>query len=482
MSIVVDRLSVMEPDPHWPVQFNSDAQKVSKLLGGILVSLDHIGATSIMGLAATPRLDILAQVSSMDHFTPLIETLTQAGFAPMTHLFTLRSKIFIVKSQHPPVCLWVYEAGDPQALKMLKFRNFMRSEKKINAFFSRAKKNLIDKYKGNLHEYLQHRSALFQAVDIKALHTALQPGTCLPSNMMHFYPKEKTTLNEWALDNFYFFLHWSWLYTQKAHCIRSANISYTIASDSSDENAEQINTIFGVSNQGGDLTLLIEEIKKLFQERRAPCTWWVTQRDKPTDLFKKIHREGFIYEETVNLLTLDLTDSKAPYLPELSGAQISKVARKEQMVQYCNCLQSSFISEIARGAIPNPTKRTSEQNLHSTQPLIAFGSLAELSYAGGQNMEFVTLSRKGTVQAVVTLIYYASFVGIYNWSYVEGAQQELITLIQTQIVRATQKNWKAFAILTSEKQAPIFNNLGFVPTHPIHRHYLPPAPQSPSSF
>lgn len=469
MSIIVDRLSVVEYDPHWPKQFESDAKKIAKLIGGVLISLEHVGATAIAGLAAAERIDFLAQVSSIEHCKALTSQLTDSGYSPIEEHFSLRSMAFRRKQPYPPHVILIYENQDPQAKKIIDFRDYMRSEKKVTSFFSRAKKNLTDKYRGNIHEYLQHRSALFSAIDIKALKYAQNEPAKIPKNRL-FYPSSKEGIDALSLDNFYFFLHWPWLYSQKAHAIRSYFMSYTIASSLEESTCHEINTIFGVSQRSDTLALAIEELKALFQDKSQPCTWWITQRDTPEDLFKKAHQEGFTYQETAHLLTCFLSDAHTLPQAILEGAVVKSVSSPQEMIAYCSTLTSDQLSAVARGPKPDEISNGSLKKAIST--LEAFSSIHEKAYGYGQPMEFITLEINGKVAASVTLIYYAGCVGFYNWSYLSGHENTFLNLLLSQMQRCYQENWRYFSILSSEEMAPSFVKLGFQPTHPIHRHHL----------
>lgn len=469
MSIIVDRLSIVEYDPHWPKQFETDSKKIAKLLGGLLISLDHIGGTSIPGLASTERIDFLAQVSSIEQCKSLIPILQEAGFVEDENHFSLRSLSFVKKQPHPPLVLWIYEHRDPQAQKLLNFRNYMRSEKKVTSFFSRAKKNLTDQYRGNLHEYLQHRSALFSAIDIKALKYAQSSSEKMPVNRL-FYPSTKEGLDDLCLDNFFFFLHWPWLYSQKAHAIRSSYLSYTISQDFETDPCKELNTIFGVSERNSSITLAIEELRNLFHPSQNPCTWWVTPRDKPEDLFRKIHKEGFTYQETAHLLSLHLKEAGQLPQAQLEGSHIKSLSSAQEMISYCSTLYCDQLSSIARGPLPQDIAKGLDDK--PVKVLNALASIHEKAYGYGQPIEFLTLSISGQTVASTTLVYYAGCVGFYNWSYLPGHESSFINLLLSQIQRCFQQDWKQFVIFCSEEMAPTFLKVGFTPTHPIHRHLL----------
>ncbi|MGO8016823.1 GrpB family protein [Rhizobium leguminosarum] len=73
-------IKVVDYDPSWPRLFAEISTEVSALLGDHLLSIDHIGSTSVPGLPAKPKID-LAAVMISDAFLPAaIEIVRAADF------------------------------------------------------------------------------------------------------------------------------------------------------------------------------------------------------------------------------------------------------------------------------------------------------------------------------------------------------------------------------------------------------------------
>ena len=59
----VDRfIRVVPYDPRWPIQFESEARVIKKALGDNCVDVQHMGSTSVPGLAAKPVIDMIPVV------------------------------------------------------------------------------------------------------------------------------------------------------------------------------------------------------------------------------------------------------------------------------------------------------------------------------------------------------------------------------------------------------------------------------------
>jgi hypothetical protein len=51
-------IEVTGPDPDWPRHYDELASRIRKALGWRVLQLDHVGSTSVQGLAAKPVIDI----------------------------------------------------------------------------------------------------------------------------------------------------------------------------------------------------------------------------------------------------------------------------------------------------------------------------------------------------------------------------------------------------------------------------------------
>src|SRR5688572_26829142 len=64
----------------WPRLFESEAERLRRLLGAELVAIHHIGSTAIPGLAAKPIIDLLPVVRQIDRVDALTPAFEAAGY------------------------------------------------------------------------------------------------------------------------------------------------------------------------------------------------------------------------------------------------------------------------------------------------------------------------------------------------------------------------------------------------------------------
>jgi GrpB-like predicted nucleotidyltransferase (UPF0157 family) len=89
-------IDIARYDPAWPERFSAEACKLTELLAPWLATpVEHIGSTSVPGLAAKPSLDMMAGVHDLQSARDAIPVLTSHGYRC---------------GQHRPATLWFHKA------------------------------------------------------------------------------------------------------------------------------------------------------------------------------------------------------------------------------------------------------------------------------------------------------------------------------------------------------------------------------------
>ena len=72
-------IEIADYDPTWPIQFDSLAAAIRRVIGAAAERIDHIGSTSMAGLPAKDVIDIQISVVTLED-NAVIEPLVAAGF------------------------------------------------------------------------------------------------------------------------------------------------------------------------------------------------------------------------------------------------------------------------------------------------------------------------------------------------------------------------------------------------------------------
>jgi GrpB-like predicted nucleotidyltransferase (UPF0157 family) len=75
-------MSIVVPyDPTWPEQFEAARAELLAAIGPMVVRLEHIGSTSVPGLAAKPVIDMMASVRDLQDGRAAQAALAELGYA-----------------------------------------------------------------------------------------------------------------------------------------------------------------------------------------------------------------------------------------------------------------------------------------------------------------------------------------------------------------------------------------------------------------
>ncbi|WP_291844446.1 GrpB family protein [Maricaulis sp.] len=67
-------------DPCWSARFELERERLATLLGDVAGRIEHVGSTSVRGLAAKPIIDILVSVDSLERLDACSAAMREAGY------------------------------------------------------------------------------------------------------------------------------------------------------------------------------------------------------------------------------------------------------------------------------------------------------------------------------------------------------------------------------------------------------------------
>lgn len=135
------KIEVAPYDSRWPELFELEAHHIQEALGENCTAIHHVGSTSVPGLAAKPKIDIIAVVRRPEDS---IQSLKAIGFdyrgefnIPLHYGFSKRGEV--------SVNLHVYQEGNPEIELNLTFRDYLRNHPEIRDEYARLKYALLEK-------------------------------------------------------------------------------------------------------------------------------------------------------------------------------------------------------------------------------------------------------------------------------------------------------------------------------------------------
>jgi GrpB-like predicted nucleotidyltransferase (UPF0157 family) len=160
-------IALADYDPAWPAHYESHRQRIAAALGNRIVMLEHVGSTSVPGLAAKPRIDILLVVAdSADEpsYVPLLET---AGYA-----LHIRERDWhehrLLRGSEPDANVHVFSPGCTEIERMLGFRDWLRSHEDDRRLYESNKRSLAAQQWAYVQDYADAKTAVVEDIQRRA--------------------------------------------------------------------------------------------------------------------------------------------------------------------------------------------------------------------------------------------------------------------------------------------------------------------------
>jgi GrpB-like predicted nucleotidyltransferase (UPF0157 family) len=165
-------IEVRDYDLKWPVLFDEESARLRRAFGPTLVAIEHVGSTSIPGLAAKPIIDLLVGVRSLTEAKPIcVEPLHALGYTYIPQYETwLPGELFFRKGIPGPWTHHVHamEPSNPRWQEFLLFRNYLRSHSETASAYGDLKRSLALAFKDDIEGFRNAKSPFVRTVTEKA--------------------------------------------------------------------------------------------------------------------------------------------------------------------------------------------------------------------------------------------------------------------------------------------------------------------------
>jgi GrpB-like predicted nucleotidyltransferase (UPF0157 family) len=150
----VAMIEIVPYDCRWPALFEAEAARIGEALGSLAMRVEHVGSTSVPGLAAKPVIDIQVSVASLATLGPYATPLSRLDYGHVAvGAFDLvypyfRKPAAWPSTHHLHLCVF----GSEQERRHLAFRDHLRGHPAVAAEYVELKRTLAAIHDGATFE------------------------------------------------------------------------------------------------------------------------------------------------------------------------------------------------------------------------------------------------------------------------------------------------------------------------------------------
>lgn len=145
-------LDIVDPDPTWPPTYAIFASRILAALGppsspkgaeprtGHLVSVSHVGSTSVPGLPAKPTIDIDVVVADINDESAYVPALESQGFQFIFREPKWYSHRFFIAAEPMPANVHVWGPACPEAERHCIFKEWLIENVEDRELYAKTKK------------------------------------------------------------------------------------------------------------------------------------------------------------------------------------------------------------------------------------------------------------------------------------------------------------------------------------------------------
>ena len=165
--MIAGSIRIVDYDPAWPALFAREADRIRVALDERILQVEHVGSTSVPGLAAKPRIDILLVVTDTADEAAYAPALERAGYRvhirePDWHQHRL------LKGPDTDLNLHVFSIGCVEITRMLAFRDWLRAHADDRALYERTKRDLATRPWSDTQHYADAKTPVVDAILARA--------------------------------------------------------------------------------------------------------------------------------------------------------------------------------------------------------------------------------------------------------------------------------------------------------------------------
>jgi GrpB-like predicted nucleotidyltransferase (UPF0157 family) len=163
---------IADYDAGWTRRFDAERERIEQALGGVALTIEHIGSTAVPGLAAKPIVDVLVTVADVGDETSYGPALERAGY----ELRVREPEHRMYRTPARDVHVHVWGDGDPEGDRYLVFRDRLRASPDDRSEYERLKRSLAQREWSDMNHYADAKGPVIEAILARARQSHISPA------------------------------------------------------------------------------------------------------------------------------------------------------------------------------------------------------------------------------------------------------------------------------------------------------------------
>lgn len=161
-------IQLVEYDPEWPRLYEREEARIGGALASRALRIEHVGSTSVPGLAAKPLIDIVLVVADTTDEDAYVPPLEAAGYVlRIREPDWFEHRLF--KGPDTNVNVHTFSDGCEEVERMVGFRDWLRTHDDDRDRYFTAKRELAQREWKYVQNYADAKSAVVQEILARAV-------------------------------------------------------------------------------------------------------------------------------------------------------------------------------------------------------------------------------------------------------------------------------------------------------------------------
>jgi len=160
---LTEEVRVVEHDRQWSRLFVELSERVTAALGELALRVEHVGSTSVPGLAAKPVVDLDVVIPSRGDLPEAIHRLQALGYEHLGDLGITGREAFRRPPDTPRHNLYICARDSEELARHVRFRDYLRANPTEAERYAALKRNLAELHRFDIDAYCDAKTGFIES-------------------------------------------------------------------------------------------------------------------------------------------------------------------------------------------------------------------------------------------------------------------------------------------------------------------------------